>query len=91
MESFVTQHIQHRLVKHSLSSDYYYIACQISCLLILVAFFKIVNGDCFVMDTSQKNMSINDLTHPADFGLLNLFLFICFFPLKKFSFFVFLC
>ena len=35
------------------------------------------------MDTRQKNVSINDLTHPADFGLLNLFLFICFFSFEK--------
>lgn len=44
---------------------------------------KIVNGDCFVMDTRQKNMSVNDLTHPADFGLPNLFLFISFFSFVK--------
>lgn len=28
-------------------------------------------------------MSVNDLTHPADFGLLNLFLFISFFSFEK--------
>ena len=45
--------------------------------------FKIVNDDCFVMDPRQKNMSVNDLTHPADFGLPNLFLFISSFSFVK--------